>query len=569
MAVQQVSQVQVRRGLMQDLGQLTSGEFGFAVDQLRLFIGNGPVSEGAPYEGITEVMTRKSLLEFYTGSGGSAGLSGLLEFPYRYRGTDGGYEVQTGELPTNPTTRALQRKLDEAVNVKDFGARGDGLTNDYAAIQRAIDEIYGRRADAVPNETRRVLEFAPGIYLVQGELRIPPYAVLRAGGKNSVIIRQDSSAATCIFRTTNSIGDFNNNIPAGTAPGYVEVQGIRFELASTANRIIGIIESASNIVFDRCQFIGTKSQPLITDNTYCILISSNYLPSQNLQFLACDFAGMDIGVGITDNLRLEQIVFDRCSFSNLMQGIVTSTNRIRSTLGLKVTNSVFNRIKEQAIRTNSNCTAVTSSINTFLDVGTNYAVNVSNVASIAAATSVTSVIRFSGNSSYSFGDIFLRGYDQDFIVPAVEHAASEVISVDSGTALRLGSTYQTIGRSYLLPTSTISYIPINGRLLSGTIHYSVERTQRFRSGTITYAVDTVANIVCYRDSYTQVVSTDTIIDMRYITLPSTGSARKPVLVVQSLTVGFGPTVLTFDVRSQDFKQLTDSSVLSPSLTTVF
>lgn len=64
MAILQISQIQVRRGLKQDLPQLASGELGWAFDSRQLYIGNGTLNEGAPIEGLTEVLTEHSVLNF-------------------------------------------------------------------------------------------------------------------------------------------------------------------------------------------------------------------------------------------------------------------------------------------------------------------------------------------------------------------------------------------------------------------------------------------------------------------------------------------------------------------------
>jgi hypothetical protein len=55
--------------------------------------------------------------------------------------------------------------------------------------------------------------------------------------------------------------------------------------------------------------------------------------------------------------------------------------------------------------------------------------------------------------------------------------------------------------------------------------------------------------------------------MQYSTI--LGGVRKPIVVVKSLTAGFGVSVLTFDIKSQDFKQLTDAGVTGPNLSTPF
>jgi hypothetical protein len=60
MAVTQISKIQIRRGLQENLPQLSSAEMGWSIDEQRLFIGNGTLAEGAPYTGITEILTAQS-----------------------------------------------------------------------------------------------------------------------------------------------------------------------------------------------------------------------------------------------------------------------------------------------------------------------------------------------------------------------------------------------------------------------------------------------------------------------------------------------------------------------------
>lgn len=60
MAVIQISKIQVRRGLQENLPQLASGELGWSIDERRLYIGNGTLVEGAPIVGVTEILTEYS-----------------------------------------------------------------------------------------------------------------------------------------------------------------------------------------------------------------------------------------------------------------------------------------------------------------------------------------------------------------------------------------------------------------------------------------------------------------------------------------------------------------------------
>ena len=48
MAIVQISRITQRKGLQVDLPQLAGAEFGWSVDERRLWIGNGTLEEGAP-----------------------------------------------------------------------------------------------------------------------------------------------------------------------------------------------------------------------------------------------------------------------------------------------------------------------------------------------------------------------------------------------------------------------------------------------------------------------------------------------------------------------------------------
>jgi hypothetical protein len=78
--------------------------------------------------------------------------------------------------------RPLREKLAEIVSVKDFGAKGDGVTDDTAEIQAAFDYI----ANLAPGGTAigGVLHFPPGEYMVSGTLLMPtgkPFVIQGSG----------------------------------------------------------------------------------------------------------------------------------------------------------------------------------------------------------------------------------------------------------------------------------------------------------------------------------------------------------------------------------------------------
>ena len=92
MPIVQISRIQHRKGLLEDLPQLSSAELAWAVDEQRLFIGNGSLSEGAPYLGNTELLTEHSdLLQSAS--------------PYTFKGNSEMGEI-SGGTPYGATTLA-------------------------------------------------------------------------------------------------------------------------------------------------------------------------------------------------------------------------------------------------------------------------------------------------------------------------------------------------------------------------------------------------------------------------------------------------------------------------------
>ena len=189
MAVVQISRIQVRRGKENSgsgVPQLSSGELAWAIDSQNLYIGNGAVSEGAPYVGVTKILTARDL-----GANGNV----LDLITYQYAKND--YSITTGVLgPNSPTIRSAQSVFDDVVTVKNFGAKGDGVTDDTAALQLAINQLYLNKINITNPASRKTLKIPAGTYIVSATLYVPSYAVLVGDGIDKSIIQFNNSAGT-------------------------------------------------------------------------------------------------------------------------------------------------------------------------------------------------------------------------------------------------------------------------------------------------------------------------------------------------------------------------------------
>jgi len=246
MAIVQISRIQVRRGLQQDLPQLAAGEMGWSTDDQRLYIGNGVTGapDYAPAEGLTEIVTAPNLTEIGTN---------LLK--YTFKGTEAGYTSNTSDDPLNPIERSLQQVLDESVSIKDFGAKGDGITDDTAAINRAISQIYFLALNSTHAPVRRIINFPAGTYRVTDTILVPPNCTLSGDGKNNTIISGDN-IVTLRSCDTNFVvfGDALFGVDADL-PSYITVRDLTLLSSSTVDPV-ALFESASTVYFSSVKFDG-------------------------------------------------------------------------------------------------------------------------------------------------------------------------------------------------------------------------------------------------------------------------------------------------------------------------
>lgn len=141
---------------------------------------------------------------------------------------------------TGATARTVQSKLRESVSVVDFGATGNGTTDDTAAIQAAINSIPISGGGSTHGYT---LFFPPGKYLISSTLTIGNRRLEIQGST----LATGSGSASIIYCTSN----ISTMIDASTGNADVfSIQGIEFLGAgiSTVNAIT--LGSVGQTIYD-------------------------------------------------------------------------------------------------------------------------------------------------------------------------------------------------------------------------------------------------------------------------------------------------------------------------------
>ena len=554
MAILQISRITQRKGLEQDLPQpLAGAEFGWAVDQRRLFIGNGDLADGAPVVGNTEILTEFSDLL------GSA-------TAYTYQGAAAGYVVQTGATSGSPVSQSLQSRLDSYAVVTDFGAVGDGVTDDTDAINRALFQLYCREVNP---QIRRSLFFPAGVYLITDTLLIPPYALLYGEGADSSIIQfkvdafsntagigniayapgvlveyngdyyrslgevavgvsitnatfwQPQSLPEYVIRTSDSLQQVGGNIGTngGISPRNVEVANMSVRTANVGDlaavppvpHSISLTENAEQITYQNVNFAGPLTVDDIdvsTDELSCVrFASTGSSPCTQIKFDNCKFANATYGVA-TDQV-IKGVTVSNSYFDTLYQGVVLETDPT----GVRIVQNTFDQIYAQGIVFDGTALNATA-YNTFYNVGNSI-----------FTSARYSIIDIDGINNVSIGDMFERTTSQSSTYPRINLTRSSSIAlgmnirgiaytingVSNSTVanqMSLGVYQRTAGIDSVLADNSNGtlFVVASSAIKAFRVDYTIARGVTFRTGSIVAVNGTVSGFT-YTDDYSENNST--------------------------------------------------------------
>ena len=522
MAIVQISRITQRKGLLEDLPQpLAGAEFGWAIDQRRLFIGNGDVADGAPVVGNTEVLTEFSDIL-------------ALSSAYTFEGAAAGYIVQTGPTNSDPVSQSIQSRLDSYAIVTDFGATGDGTTDDTAALNRALYQLYCIQANT---QIRRSLFFPAGTYIITDTLLIPPYAKLYGEGADSTIILfevqewaentaynsgvlvkveslitpgvfvyyravadvpptgieitdtdywDETTLPEYVVETADSLQQTGVNIGTNgaTAPRNVEVSGMTFQSTEVGSHNICYLNRIQQSSFDNVNFVGSLTEDTLTEATDdlsgLVFGGTAQVPPTQITLNNCKFTGTTYGIK-TDQY-VKGVTVSNGWFYTLYRGVVLGDTAVVNggPTGVRIVHNEFDAIYAEGIYI-ENCSLNASAYNTFYDVGNNF---------FGSAAPQTPVISINTANNLSIGDLFQRNNDQALTEPriALWNTDTESIPASIGYAgsstLQLGSYSVGVGQQATLddgvteePLFTVdtALATSKGGFTSFSVNYTIKR----------------------------------------------------------------------------------------------
>ena len=480
MPIVQISRIQHRRGKRTDLPQLAAGELGWVIDEQRLFIGNGTVSDGAPAVGNTEIVTA-----------GSSAFTTALNHTYQ------GYLGDSTPVTTSQA-RTLGQRLDEYVSVKDFGATGDDSTADVTAIQNAIDEIY-TDTDKDDTRSRRVLFFPAGTYRINAALKIPPYAHLVGEGPDKTIIKNSGNNAVMV--TEDDEGNVGANIgnSSATTPTLIQISNMTVRNTVAYGGVS--LDRTTKAYFNNVKFQGSYAlggSDASTSKGITVANSTAVYNTTNVIFNQCQFTKFARLVDISDDST--HIRFNDCDFSTAYYGALIGAEMDGSTAGkingprdIHFIGSSWSNIGQQAIYVKPTAGADTGvGPRNIISNGNYYANTVANNFEGNGSIREVPVIQFDNDECTSTHDFFERSDSRESALnaaPELQGIGIQSKSINS----------QTLADNTSTATKINDYPALAGKGLK--VVYKIVRGTLDRTGELVISAST--NGVSYDDTYTE------------------------------------------------------------------
>lgn len=276
-------------------------------------------------------------------------------------------------------------------NVREYGAKGDGVTKDTAAIQRAIDECHGAGGGTVFLEAGTFL--SGGLYLKSRVLlEIAVSAVLKASGKTADYgedthhnrYRNEEALDRCFIYAEDAedIGIVGRGQIDGNGGAFpdgsslcrpmmlrflrcrrIRLEGIRLYhaaawtaafLDSSSIRVQGVDiwneeqYNGDGLDFDGCRHVFVSDCRIRgTDDNLCLQSSGKEYPMEDVHIVNCEFTSICAGIriGLKSVGSICDVVISNCTFHEVWrEGIKIECSEGGSISGVVIRGAVMRNV---------------------------------------------------------------------------------------------------------------------------------------------------------------------------------------------------------------------------------
>lgn len=197
----------------------------------------------------------------------------------------------------NPRVNELVRKANETISVTDFGAKGDGVTDDTTAVQAALD--------ALPNPGGGVVYFPAGTYRLSTWTQFSTTVDIELLGDGAVV--------NLVSNTTNFVKVLNS----------VKMTGITFQNGgSILENVTTDTGTVTNVIVQDCEFDNCRQ-------TIDLELAFDTFRASGCRFQNCERDGIRLGTNtfsLQDNWR--RAIIEHNSFRDQVGAAASATRCI-------------------------------------------------------------------------------------------------------------------------------------------------------------------------------------------------------------------------------------------------
>lgn len=346
MAITSISKIQQRRGVKADLPvTLSEGEFGWCLDTRELFIGN---SSG--FQNNTEILTEYS------------NNSDIIVNKFKTFASN----IQPAIV------RPIGSKLNDIASIKDFGAKGDGVTDDAPAINAAISSLLFTTGSPTNASiaSRVKLYFPAGTYLINSPISLFPFLTIIGDGYGKTIISAGNIPMPCMIQTADSRGQTGSNI--GTSGATLPTRIFISDLTITTNNIsmdIAHLDRYSAIRFENVEMAGGWIQGTGTTNSHAafrLQSIGNAVSTYDFQMVGGVIRNVTHGIYADDPIVYTTLT--RVRIHHVYRGLnIGQTPNFGGPAWTSVSQSRFYTIDDAGVIVFNNRPGVISTSNTYID----------------------------------------------------------------------------------------------------------------------------------------------------------------------------------------------------------
>lgn len=167
------------------------------------------------------------------------------------------------------------------INVKDYGAKGDGSSDDTLAIQAALSAGGGT-----------IVIIPPGIYIISASLTITPGTNVTGSGLNGSVLRAQAGASFDHLLGVTQSGQLNYSVEISN----LVLDGNSQNGATVTNGFYGL--SLNDSIIDRLRVINISGSGITLDGTATYLGAANKIVNSFIR--SCGTNGLTITAFCTD-----------------------------------------------------------------------------------------------------------------------------------------------------------------------------------------------------------------------------------------------------------------------------